>query len=228
MDDLSTRYVGGTATQYERIRASGKKWASENQAVEQLLTHVPEGSKILDVPVGTGRFFPYYKARHFETFGIDSSADMIAQARVRAGQVGLEVQLDQGDIRALPFADDSFDLAVCIRFLNLIDSRMVDEVVRELVRVSRDKVLIGIRYVTPLSDLRAHPIDLVRLLARLTGFTQYLARRWKVVVHEKRFVTDLLDKAGVQVRQKNCLQRRWDGTDYLILLLEKQAAIQPS
>ena len=224
MDDLSKRYVGGTAAQYEHIRASGKKWAAENRAVEQLLTCVPEGSRILDVPVGTGRFIPYYKDRHFETYGIDASADMIAQARARASDVGLEVLLDEGDIRALPFADGFFDLAVCIRFLNLIDSQFVDAALRELVRVSRDKVLIGIRYLAPISDLRAQWVDLVGMLARRTGFTQYLAHRWKVVLHDKAFVTGLLDDVGVHVVHTNHLQRRWDGTDYLILLVEKQAS----
>lgn len=223
--NLSTRYAGRNAENYERQR-TGKKWVSENRAVEQLLTHVKKGSSILDVPVGTGRFFPYFNARKFKTYGADRSADMIAQARANSERIGARVHLIEGDILSLPYDDDSFDLVTCIRFLNLIDWQGVDLVLHELTRVSRDKIMIGVRYFTPFSDLQARPADLLRLAMRLIGIPRYLARRWELVFHEKQCLTKLLDSLGVEVLHRSYVERRWDGTDYVILLLRKRASKQ--
>ena len=221
--NLSTRYAGRKAENYERQR-SGKKWVSENRAVEQLLTYVREGSSILDVPVGTGRFFPYFNARKFKTFGVDTSADMIAQARANAERIGARVRLIEGNILSLPYDDDTFDLVMCIRFLNLIDWQGVDSVLHELTRVSRDKIMIGVRYITPFSDLQAPPADLLRLAMRLAGIPRHLARRRKLVFHEKPSLNKLLDNLGMDVLHRSYVERRWDGTDYVILLLRKRTS----
>lgn len=220
---MSTRYAGRNAENYERQR-SGKKWVSEDRAVEQLLTHVGKGSSILDVPVGTGRFIPFFNARKFKTYGVDASADMIAQARTNAERIGARVRLIKGDILSLPYDDDTFDLVTCIRFLNLIDWRGVDLVLHELTRVSRDKIMIGVRYFTPFSDLQARPADLLRLAMRLIWFPRYVAHRRQLVFHDKQSLTKLLDSLGVEVLDRSYVERRWDGTDYVILLLRKRTS----
>lgn len=221
--NLSTRYAGRNAENYERQR-SGTKWVSEDRAVEQLLTHVGEGSSILDVPVGTGRFFPYFSARKFKIYGADTSVDMIARARSNAERIGARVHLIESDILSLPYDDDTFDLVICIRFLNLIDWQGVGLVLHELTRVSRDKIMIGVRYFTPFSDLWARPADLLRLAMRLAGIPRYLARRRWLVFHEKQSLTKLLDSLGVEVLHRRYVERRWDGTDYVILLLRKRTS----
>lgn len=220
--NLSSRYAGRNAENYERQRL-GKKWVSEDRAVEQFLSLVGEGSSILDVPVGTGRFFPYFNARKLKTHGADISADMLAQARANAGRIGARVRLIESDILSLPYDDDSFDVVTCIRFLNLIDFEAVDMVLHELTRVSRDKMMIGVRYFTPLSDLHARPADLLRLAMRLTGIPRYIARRRRVIFHKKQSLARLLDGLGIEVLQRSYVERRWDGTDYVILLLRKRA-----
>lgn len=219
--DLSPRYSGRNAENYEHQR-SGKKWVSEDRIVEQLLAHVGPGSSILDAPVGTGRFFSYFNVRKFKIYGVDASADMIAQARVNAERVGAEVRLVKSDILSLPYDDDTFDLVMSIRFLNLIDWQGVGLVLHELMRVSRDKIMIGIRYFTPFSDLQARPADLLRLAMRLIGVPRYLARRRELMFHEKQALTELLDSLGVEVLLRSYVERRWDGTDYVILLLQKR------
>jgi ubiquinone/menaquinone biosynthesis C-methylase UbiE len=221
--NLSTRYTGRNAENYERDR-SGKKWVAEDRAVEQLLTLVGKGSSILDAPVGTGRFFPYFNDRKFKTHGVDISADMLAQARANAERIGARVRLIESDILSLPYDDESFDVVTCIRFLNLIDLEAVGLVLHELTRVSGDKMMIGVRYFTPFSDLRARPADLVRLAMRLTAIPRFLARRRGLVFHEKQSLTELLDGLGVEVRERSFVERRWDGTDYVILLLRKRTS----
>lgn len=225
---LSTKYVGHIADDYERVR-SGKKWDSENDGISQLLNYVEQGSKTLDIPVGTGRLFSYFDERSFDIYGLDISTDMMAQAEAHAKKIGAKARIEKADIRSIPYPDGFFDLVVCIRFLNMIDDRGVDQVIRELARASSDKLLIGVRYVTPLSDLRARPSDWPRLLARpirvLRRFAHlFIGRRWDGMAHEKAFLTRLFADVGLQVLQTRYVERRWDNTDYVLWLLGKETA----
>ncbi len=70
-----------------------------------------EGHRILEVGVGTGKNFPYYPAGRDVT-ALDISPNMLGQARQRARDMNIEVELVEGDAQALPFADNSFDSAV--------------------------------------------------------------------------------------------------------------------
>ena len=219
---LSTMYSGDVVAEYESRRALRPKWHAENEAIQQLLGSVKAGSKILDAPVGTGRFLPYYKARGLEVYGSDISEDMLAESASVAERLGVDVHLSKGDLFVLPFADDEFDLVVCIRFLNLIDWERVSRAVEELTRVSGDKVIFGIRYVTPYSDLRPRFSEAIRWMTRSVGLTRFRMKRRRAVVHDKGRLTELLERAGLKCICSLCIERRWDGTDYVLMLVQKQ------
>ena len=68
--------------------------------------------RVLEVAVGTGLNLAYYPAEVTVT-GIELSPAMLAIARKRAADLGRDVDLYQGDAQQLPFADASFDTAVC-------------------------------------------------------------------------------------------------------------------
>jgi len=68
--------------------------------------------RVLEVAVGTGRDLPFYPAGATLT-GIDLSPAMLALARQRAADAGVDVDLRTGDAEALPFADEAFDTVVC-------------------------------------------------------------------------------------------------------------------
>ncbi|WP_369961915.1 class I SAM-dependent methyltransferase [Leifsonia sp. EB34] len=68
--------------------------------------------RVLEVAVGTGRSLPYYPAG-VELTGIDLSPEMLAIARARAAEQGIEADLRQGDAEALPFGEAAFDTVVC-------------------------------------------------------------------------------------------------------------------
>ena len=69
------------------------------------------GQHILEVGVGTGKNMPFYRAEAQLT-AVDFSEKMLAQARKRAQQLGLDVDLRRMDVQRLDFPDDSFDAAV--------------------------------------------------------------------------------------------------------------------
>jgi ubiquinone/menaquinone biosynthesis C-methylase UbiE len=218
------KYVGQTAVDYDLVRA-GRKWDAEHDAVEQLLAFVAEGSTVLDIPVGTGRLFRFFNARGFDVCGADISTDMLEQARTTADVCGGRIRLERADIRRLTFREDSFDLVVCLRFLNMIDSAELELALREMSRVSRGKLLIGIRYVTPYSDLQFTAWDLARLMARPVRAARWLfhrvfEKRYDVVAHDKNLLRELLNRLGLTIIQKRYVERRWDSTDYVMWLLQ--------
>lgn len=72
--------------------------------------------RVLEVGIGTGRNLDLYPPGVAIT-GIDVSDAMLAQARERAGELGLEksVELIRADVHELPFPDAAFDTVVADR-----------------------------------------------------------------------------------------------------------------
>ena len=87
--------------------------------VEDALSPVPAdfAGKLLEVPVGTGVLtMPVYKTLpRADIPCLDYSADMMAVAQHRAEKMSLSnVQFRQGDVGALPFEDQNFDLGLSL------------------------------------------------------------------------------------------------------------------
>lgn len=87
--------------------------------LEKALSGIPEAfsGRLLEVPVGTGVLtMPVYQALpRADVTCLDYSPDMMARARRRAGERGLRnVCFRQGDVGALPFAGNSFDLVLSL------------------------------------------------------------------------------------------------------------------
>ena len=69
-------------------------------------TGLPAGSRVLDLACGAGRHLQRLRAAGLRATGIDLSAPLLRAARTRPGLAGTLVR---ADMRALPFADASFD-----------------------------------------------------------------------------------------------------------------------
>jgi SAM-dependent methyltransferase len=70
------------------------------------------GMNILDVACGTGNLALIAARQGCTVHGIDIATNLLAQAHARAAAEGLKLVLQEADAEALPFADDTFDLAV--------------------------------------------------------------------------------------------------------------------
>ncbi len=77
----------------------------------ELLWSKLEGTKILEVGVGTGKNFPYYPLKADIT-AIDFSEKMLSRAREKAEKQKVKVNLKQMDVQHLEFEDDTFDSVV--------------------------------------------------------------------------------------------------------------------
>ena len=92
--------------------------------------------RLLEVPVGTGVLtMPLYASLpKSEITCLDYSEDMMANARNRASAMGLSnVAFVQGDVGALPFADESFDLVLSLNGFHAFPDK--DAAFRETCRV---------------------------------------------------------------------------------------------
>ena len=87
--------------------------------LEKALSGIPEdfSGKLLEVPVGTGVLtMPVYQTLpRADITCLDYSPDMMAAAQEKAKRLGIaNVTFTQGDVGALPFADESFDIVLSL------------------------------------------------------------------------------------------------------------------
>ena len=108
--------------------------------IEQALSGVPMDftGKLLEVPVGTGVLtMPMYQdLPNAEITCLDYSADMMNAARQKADRAGIKnISFMQGDVGALPFPDESFDIVLSLNGFHAFPDK--EAAYRETFRVLR-------------------------------------------------------------------------------------------
>ena len=108
--------------------------------VDDALSPIPEdfSGRLLEVPVGTGVLtMPLYASLpNAEVTCLDYSPDMMENARKRSLALGISnVSFVQGDVGALPFADESFDVVLSLNGFHAFPDK--DAAYRETSRVLR-------------------------------------------------------------------------------------------
>ncbi len=119
--------------------------------IEDALAPVPAdfSGSLLEVPVGTGVLtMPLYASLpKADVTCLDYSADMMENAKKRAAAMKLSnIAFVQGDVGALPFADESFDLVLSLNGFHAFPDK--DAAFRETCRVlKRGGVFCGCFYI---------------------------------------------------------------------------------
>ena len=106
--------------------------------INDALAPIPSdfAGSLLEVPIGTGVLtMPLYKSLpNAAVTCLDYSADMMAHAEKRAEAMGISnVSFTQGDVGALPFADESFDIVLSLNGFHAFPDK--DAAFRETWRV---------------------------------------------------------------------------------------------
>jgi ubiquinone/menaquinone biosynthesis C-methylase UbiE len=105
--------------------------------IEELTTHSLLRSlkfqTVLDACTGTGRYAIRLAQQGKSVTAIDASDSMLAVAKRKAAEHDLTIDFRSGDISALPFDNDSFDLVICA--LALSHNPDLEIPCQELVRV---------------------------------------------------------------------------------------------
>lgn len=219
---LSNTYVNKVAKNYDHERVGQGKWAQEQLAMEKLIAHIAEGSTLVDIPVGTGRFFSLYKSKNLNVTGLDVSKDMLAEAKEKAKKEELNnVTFQVENILNISLTDKSVNTCVCIRFLNWLDWPLVEKAFSEIYRVSDQYMIVGLRHRVPWFDLLLPVPNIRRIYKRINLYVKNLFHSQGLVYHKKSEITQIFEKNNVKVIESVCIHERNDGTDYYFYLLEK-------
>lgn len=141
-------YYGDRAQRYVKRRLKQPWWKIEQAAMQDLLTRLPKGLKVVDIPYGTGRFSEMFDARDHTIFGLDSSTDMLQASKTANGdELFAKTTLEVGFSNKLPFEDAMFDLLVSVRFLSdIVVKKVALETLKEFRRVTDGHAIIQLGY----------------------------------------------------------------------------------
>lgn len=226
--DLSERYVGEIAENYDRERVHERKWLLEQECISGIVDTLPERSSILDIPTGTGRFLEFYRKRGLAVTAADISPDMLAVSKKKAAAMGLAAEFKIADARDTGFADGSFDTVLCIRLLNWIETPVLRRIVTELNRIGRDRLVIGVRVMVDYSlfsaisrgeFLRYYRQSWLRIRRALLGHTRGGVPR--IHQHKQSAVEDIFAALGLKTLSRTRIEVARNGTDYFIYFLQK-------
>jgi SAM-dependent methyltransferase len=130
---------------YHRWRASRLGRITDTLEEELILELIgpPAGLRVLDVGCGDAALVVALARRGALVTGVDVDPNMLAAGRTRAAASGVAPHLMQGDIRALPFANDGFDVILAVTALCFMGNAA--QAVREMARVLRPggRLVIG-------------------------------------------------------------------------------------
>ncbi len=170
--DVHSRQAGDFAAHYEALDrdpyASCFTYSRMRleQALERYLPRVGAGMRAIDVGCGTGHHLKELVSRGFDAVGVDASAEMLDEAR-RANPT---VELHQADVASLPFADESFDLALCIEVLRYLPDPQ--RCIAEMARVLRPGGMC-LATAAPLFSINGYPlVNRLVLVAPVGNFTR--------------------------------------------------------
>jgi ubiquinone/menaquinone biosynthesis C-methylase UbiE len=118
-----------------------------NSEADFLLSKIRSENDVLDMGCGTGRFTVPLARRAKTVSGLDMSPAMLATARKKLADQGLQADLREGDMADLPFDDASFDVVVSMLALMHVPRLDRQRVFFEVARVLRPggRLLIGVK-----------------------------------------------------------------------------------
>ena len=167
-----TRYQDNrVADDYDRRRFTGFKgqWtdAREKHCLQKMLSRVPAGSMVLDIPCGTGRMTELLADLGMTVTAADISDSMMNHAKARSARTHSQVRFVKADIENLEFSDASFEAIATIRLLHHMPSSVRARVLSELHRVSRKWVAVTFGNKYTLQSIRRD------VIAKFTGEHRY-------------------------------------------------------
>lgn len=148
-DDYARRFQGDVG-----------RWFLETQTrvALKLLRDLPTGASILDVGGGHGQIAPSLIEAGYEVTVVGSSP--ICAARLEPWTTSGRCRFEVADLRALPYADRSFDAVVCFRLLP--HSVSWKGLIGEVCRVARRSVVLDYPSVRSANILSARLFKLKR------------------------------------------------------------------
>lgn len=125
------------------LRSHTRRQVADSAAY--LAPHLRPGLSLLDLGCGPGTL-TIDLARHVapgRVVGVDASGEVLEDARARAAEAGVDVELVQGDVYALDLPDDAFDVVHAHQLLQHLSDPVA--ALREMRRVARPGGIVAVR-----------------------------------------------------------------------------------
>lgn len=178
-----------------------RDWEQAAQEVNRMAgwLALASGARVLDVGCGMGRHALAIQRLGYEVTGIDLSEALLREARAHDSEQA--VTWVQGDMRRLPFADESFDAAVNLfTSFGYFDAEADNEaVLRQLRRVVKPGGKLLIDYLNP-AQVRDSLIPHSERVDEPTG--------WRII--EDRHADEQWVRKQIRVITQEGLERRYE------------------
>jgi ubiquinone/menaquinone biosynthesis C-methylase UbiE len=111
------RYFAGQAGNWDALRSLHVAESEVEAAIGRALADRPIG-RLVDIGTGTGRMLQLFGPGADKAMGIDRSPEMLRLARAKLAETGLDADLRQGDMYALPLGAESADTVIIHQVLH--------------------------------------------------------------------------------------------------------------
>lgn len=203
-----------SARKYARSLHGTATHRRELLCVRRLLRGLPPGSKVLDLPSGTGRLLPLLVEMGFRVTEADSSAHMLEEAqgyaRTRGIAQGVEFRVEDAFLTS--FRDNAFDAILCNRlFHHFREPEVRRRCLSELGRICRGQIVVSF-----FCDC-----CLGALIFRLRNWIRRRTPTDRIPIPRKQFTEDV-EATGLRVVQ-TMATRRWIAKQWYAALERPQA-----
>jgi ubiquinone/menaquinone biosynthesis C-methylase UbiE len=135
--------IGGFYDDFQRVVCAFRGIDRDQYVMSYLrFLEVAPGDLVLETSVGTGLNYKYLPAG-VKLFGLDCSAQMLANCQANLRRWDLDAELFLGNAEDLPFANDSFDVVFHVGGINFFNDRA--KAIQEMIRVAKpgSRILIA-------------------------------------------------------------------------------------
>ncbi len=210
--------------QYRKLRLKSDRtgWGSAREKREQIelfseILHdinLPQNAQVLELGCGAAELAIHYARSGYRISGIDISQTAIEWGRQNAARAGVSIDLHCGDVRTLPFTDNSIDLALDACLLHCIIGEDRTKTLQEVHRVLKSGgFLAGITMCGPIQDVLRQQFDVVDDCLCMNG----QAMRY---IGDSDAILAELEAAGFSLIHHNLLEVEANGT--LVYLVRKK------
>lgn len=134
----TTENLGYTAAMARHFPAEYLLRGLLSQSYFRLAKEIKDGDKVLDIGCLYLNNLMPFADRRADLYGVEVNEEMVRLARERAQAYGMQANIDLGNNRQLPFADDSFDFVLSLNTIHYDDGGdAILEGLREIARVGK-------------------------------------------------------------------------------------------